>query len=124
MSHDLTIPAIQAPTTLDPPARQARPARGTDAPATSSASASPYVNPTLRLDAELGLVVMEFRDDSGALTSTIPSERQIEAYRAHQDPVHQARSGEAGSAEAGSAPAEPAPTAEEEPPREAEPRDA
>ncbi len=119
MSHDLTIPAIQAPTTLDPPVRQGRPARGSDTQAAASASASPYVNPTLRLDAELGLVVMEFRDDSGAVTSTIPSERQIEAYRAHQDPTHQAR-----SADAGSAAAEPAPTREEEPPRDTEPRDA
>jgi hypothetical protein len=42
---------------------------------------SPIVNPTLRLDAALGLVVIEFRNDSGAITTSIPSERQIEAYQ-------------------------------------------
>lgn len=43
----------------------------------------PIVNPSLRLDAALGLVVIEFRDDGGAITSSIPSQRQLEAYRAH-----------------------------------------
>jgi hypothetical protein len=42
---------------------------------------SPIINPTLRLDAALGLVVIEFRNDSGAVTTSIPSERQIEAYQ-------------------------------------------
>lgn len=44
----------------------------------------PYVNPSLRLDAALGLVVIEFRDDSGTITSSIPSQRQLEAYRMHE----------------------------------------
>jgi hypothetical protein len=35
----------------------------------------------LRLDAALGLVVIEFRNDSGAVTTSIPSERQIAAYQ-------------------------------------------
>ncbi|MBN8903481.1 MAG: hypothetical protein BGO51_01415 [Rhodospirillales bacterium 69-11] len=43
----------------------------------------PIVNPSLRLDAALGLVVIEFRDDGGAITSSIPSQRQLDAYRAH-----------------------------------------
>lgn len=46
----------------------------------------PFVNPSLRLDAALGLVVIEFRDDGGAITSSIPSQRQLEAYRAHAQP--------------------------------------
>jgi len=57
-------------------------------PATATqprSQAQPYVNPSLRLDPALGLVVIEFHDDSGTLTSSIPSERQIEAYRRHQD---------------------------------------
>ena len=38
-------------------------------------------NPSLRLDPALGLVVLEFHSDSGAVTSSIPSERQLEAYQ-------------------------------------------
>jgi len=80
----MTIPAIQAiATNADPPPPRSPASKRSEAP---PAAPSPYVNPTLRLDAELGLVVMEFRDDSGSLTATIPSERQIEAYRAHQEP--------------------------------------
>ena len=52
------------------------PAQAEPAPASS-----PVINPTLRLDAALGLVVIEFRNDSGAITTSIPSERQIEAYQ-------------------------------------------
>lgn len=82
MPNDMTIPAVKAVTTNpDPPASRSS---GSKRAEPVPAAASPYVNPTLRLDGELGLVVMEFRDDSGSLTTTIPSERQIEAYRAHQ----------------------------------------
>ena len=45
------------------------------------ASALPMPNPQLRLDPALGLVVIEFRDTDGAVTSSIPSQRQLNAYR-------------------------------------------
>lgn len=83
MPNDMTISAVQAVTTNPDPSLARSPgSKRADPPPTAS---SPYVNPTLRLNAELGLVVMEFRDESGALTATIPSERQIEAYRTHQE---------------------------------------
>ena len=44
--------------------------------------AQPLPNPSLRLDPALGLVVIEFRDDRGAVAQTYPSERQLAAYRA------------------------------------------
>ena len=50
-----------------------------------AASAFPPPNPTLRLDAALGLVVIEFRDAAGNVTQSIPSERQLEAYRKSQE---------------------------------------
>lgn len=83
MSNELTIPPvrIKATTTDAPKATPPRPAPVEPQPA----AVGTYVNPALRLDAELGLVVIEFRDDSGTLTSTIPSERQIQAYRSHQE---------------------------------------
>jgi hypothetical protein len=36
------------------------------------------------LDPALGLVVIEFRNDAGAVTDSIPSERQLEAYQRWQ----------------------------------------
>lgn len=47
-------------------------------------AAAPIPNPQLRLDAALGLVVIEFRDASGSVTTSIPSQRQLEAYRMWQ----------------------------------------
>jgi hypothetical protein len=38
-------------------------------------------NPTLRLDPALGIVVIEFRNGTGAVTTSIPSERQLQAYQ-------------------------------------------
>src|SRR5689334_20397188 len=45
---------------------------------------TPVINPTLRLDAALGLVVIEFRNDSGAITTSIPSQRQLQEYQRWQ----------------------------------------
>jgi hypothetical protein len=42
---------------------------------------SPIINPTLRLEPGLGLVVIEFRNDTGAVTTSIPSQRQLQAYQ-------------------------------------------
>jgi len=38
-------------------------------------------NPSLRLDGALGMVIIEFRSESGAVAASIPTERQLEAYR-------------------------------------------
>ena len=81
MPNELTIPAVQA---------TAAPGESpTGAKAVASVPASPppthfLANPSLRLDPALGLVVIEFRNDSGAVTSSIPSQRQIDAYRLHE----------------------------------------
>ncbi len=40
-----------------------------------------FPNPSLRLDYQLGLVVIEFRDASGSVTRTIPSAQQLAAYQ-------------------------------------------
>jgi hypothetical protein len=46
--------------------------------------APPIVNPSLRLDAALGLVVIEFHNDAGVVTDSIPNARQLQAYRRWQ----------------------------------------
>jgi len=45
----------------------------------------PIPNPTLELDPALGLVVIQFRNANGAITSSIPSQQQIDAYRLWQE---------------------------------------
>jgi hypothetical protein len=46
---------------------------------------SPAPNPSLQLDPVLGLVVIEFRNDAGNVTTSIPSERMIQAYQRWQN---------------------------------------
>lgn len=45
----------------------------------------PMTNPSLQLDAALGLVVVEFRNSNGVITTSIPTQRQLEAYRRWDD---------------------------------------
>lgn len=53
---------------------------------TDTLSASPVViNPTLRLDPALGLVVVEFHNDRGELTTSIPSQYMLQAYQRWND---------------------------------------
>jgi hypothetical protein len=49
--------------------------------ATKVAAAPALPNPALRLDPGLGLVVLEFRDNRGEVAETIPTPRELEAYR-------------------------------------------
>jgi hypothetical protein len=85
---------------------------------------SPIINPTLRLDAALGLVVIEFRNDSGAVTTSIPSERQIAAYQkwdvTHFGPTPMGRDETAAAAPAGAT----VPAAARASPAEAQPAQA
>jgi hypothetical protein len=64
---------------------------GTAAPAVAApaekSTAPWYVNPDFRFDPSTGLVVIEFHNDSGQLTNSIPSQRQLDAYRLHQTPL-------------------------------------
>ena len=79
MSSDLSI----GPTSSSPVVRTTDTARAASLPAVSAeAMAAPGTpNPTLRLDPALGLVVIEFLSKSGAVTSSIPSQRQLTAYQ-------------------------------------------
>jgi hypothetical protein len=64
---DTTVAAITPP---EPP------------PAPTPSTPWQLPNPRLRLDPTLGLVVLEFHNDTnGAVTRTIPSQSQLEAYQ-------------------------------------------
>ena len=42
----------------------------------------PLINPSLRYDIKLGLVVVEFLDDTGKVANSIPSPQKLKAYEA------------------------------------------
>jgi len=48
--------------------------------ATSSNSGTLFANPTVQLNADLGIVVIQFRNEQGVVTSQIPSQLQLDAY--------------------------------------------
>jgi len=80
MSSDLSIGAVASdPAIRTPDAAKA----GVDATASvaSDATAPGTPNPTLRLDAALGLVVIEFLSKTGAVTTSIPTQRELTAYQ-------------------------------------------
>ena len=68
--------ALPATPPAAPPAGAARPPSVAEAVA-----ASPAPNPALWMDRELGLVVLEFRNSQGEAVATIPTNRELEAYR-------------------------------------------
>jgi hypothetical protein len=82
MSNDFTVSAVTAI-----PSRNSTPVKPTAAAVEPTTLADPAptppltVNPVLRLDEGLGLVVIEFHDDRGVITNSIPSQQQLEAYR-------------------------------------------
>jgi len=52
------------------------------APVSSGSALSPALaNPRLTVDPSVNRVVLEFFNSSGAITNTIPSQKQLEAYR-------------------------------------------
>jgi hypothetical protein len=69
-------PAQPKPQTLTPPAQ---------APPTTPPVL--VANPTLRFDAASGLVVIEYRNANGDVTTSIPTLRQLEAYRQWNRPL-------------------------------------
>jgi hypothetical protein len=80
MSNDLTVPSIMTAAAAAEPAGQAK-----AVVSVSAVDIKPVTpvepNPSLELDPALGLVVIQFRNDSGAVTDSIPSERQLAAYQ-------------------------------------------
>ena len=92
MPNELSVKAVAAVTgASENPAEPQAELFTPPAHAPPAQAASPNPNPQLRLDPALGLVVIEFRDASGTITTSIPSQRQLDAYRmweqTHADPA-------------------------------------
>ncbi len=56
-------------------------ATGVEAASHAVAPAPLFASPTLRIDADLHILVMEFHDRAGNIVASVPTERQLEAYR-------------------------------------------
>jgi len=82
MLNDISLQAIGAAHAASTPVPEQRAPAAE--PVQAAPAAPPITNPTLRLDAALGLVVIEFRNQSGGITTSIPSQRQLQAYQRWQ----------------------------------------
>lgn len=84
MSNDLAVSSVAAAyAATDTPGQKTAPVTQV-AQLKPAASASAQPNPSLLLNPALGLVVIEFRNDAGAVTTSIPSERQLQEYQRWQ----------------------------------------
>lgn len=93
MIRDATRGAPPRPATAEPAAERppATPLPGAAQRPGLVAPGVPMLNPRLRIETELGLVVLEFRDDAGQVRQSLPSPQEIDAYRlaAREDPAEQ-----------------------------------
>ena len=80
MTADLAVHVRPLVEPMRAPQRIAGSEREPEAPPPPTAPGTP--NPRLRLDGSLGMVVIEFRNAVGEVAHSIPSPRQIAAYRA------------------------------------------
>jgi hypothetical protein len=79
--------------------RGGTPSNPQPAPAEASAAAAAlHPNPAFRIDAALGIVVMELNNDSGQIASTIPTAQQLAAYRRAAGASHAATAPPGGTA--------------------------
>lgn len=83
MPNDVSIGALTSvsarPSTAVTGTVRAPTVSATATPTATTAAGNP--NPTLRLDTALGLVVIEFVSKSGAVTTSIPTQRELTAYQ-------------------------------------------
>ena len=86
MSSDLPITAVSDVGAASGAASGKPQAAGAaTSPAKAAVTSDPNPNPTLELNAALGLVVIQFHNQAGAVTSSIPTQQQIDAYRLWQE---------------------------------------
>jgi hypothetical protein len=85
MSNDFIVQSVAAARPANNAFSEARTAAiqspSRPEPSSPQPPAMPIPNPTLRFDPGLGLVVIEFYSTSGAVTTSVPSQRQIHEYQ-------------------------------------------
>lgn len=78
-SVGLARPLLAAPPHIPERAAQPPPDPPPGVPANPAQPIAP--NPSLRIEPTLGLVVFELRDGAGEVTRSVPTERELRAYR-------------------------------------------
>ncbi len=82
MPSDISIDPAASSAALAPAKAEAPALQPTPIAASPGSPASPNLpNPRMTVDPSLNRVVLEFFSSSGSLTNTIPSQKQLEAYR-------------------------------------------
>jgi hypothetical protein len=80
---DPAVGRLSGPSAATPSSAPARTVASTEMAVEPAESPTPAMpNPRLRLDGVLGMVVIEFRDDAGEVAASIPTPRELHAYRA------------------------------------------
>ena len=82
MINQLSFPQSQPKDGLRPSSGSVGAERPTGAVPPSASSEAGPANPRMRIDRDLGMVVIEFRDAAGRVSVSLPTEREIDAYRA------------------------------------------
>ena len=62
----------------------ADPPSSASAPTPAPAATAPFLNPQMTIDPALGITVIEFLSNTGAVENSIPSQHQLDAYRQAQ----------------------------------------
>ena len=62
----------------------APPRNSAPAPVPAAKPVPLFVNPSFQFDSTVGLVVIDFHDNTGRVTNSIPSQQQLDAYRSHR----------------------------------------
>ena len=78
MPNDLSISAAGGAASF---ATTPAPLANTPSVSSSTSSAAPFPSPVEHLNAAMGIEVMQFVAQNGAVTQSFPSQRQIDAYR-------------------------------------------
>ncbi len=87
MPGDLTIqPSSPLPPVQPTPQDTKLPAMAAPPVGPALAAVVPQI-PSIALDPEKGIVVIDFRNDAGTIVNSIPSARQLAAYTANQSPM-------------------------------------
>ena len=81
MSNDITVQPVATVRPTGDSLDEMKISPTARAPPQPVSTPLPTPNPTLRLDPALGMVVIEFHNTSGALTTSIPSQHQLAAYQ-------------------------------------------
>lgn len=98
MLNSLAAIALPSPAPGGPPVAAAPESAP---PPTAPAGVSGTPNPRLRLDGELGVVVIEFRSRTGEVSNSFPTPREMDAYRRSLQTAGQGAAGQGAAGQTG-----------------------